>query len=106
MKPTQEEIEDEIKRLASLLNDYNDQAQRLVIRLRPYLDKLSRSIDHFVDQSTPKFKKVKLYLEILYLKSQLKMIDALIEAKQAVDSEKSSKREDKDQADDRMSPAE
>ncbi|MBU2513271.1 hypothetical protein KJ966_18155 [bacterium] len=106
MKPTQNEIEEEIEKLASVLNLYKDKGQQLMIQLKPYLDVLNHSLDQMVVQSPPKLKRLKLHLEILYLKSQLKMINALIKAKQVNDSEVNTKWGDDDQADDPMPPAE
>lgn len=100
MKPTQKEIEDDLRKLASQLGACKDQFQTLKTRLSPYINQLGSSLEILNESSGPRLKRAKLGLEVMLLKSRLKIVDALIKTKRRGDQMEKSREGNEARTDD------
>lgn len=82
------DIESEVKKLAAKIQSARSSSDEVFKQAASYLNFLNKTIESLINHSKPKIKKTKLDLEVLALKLELQLVDALIERKAKEENEK------------------
>ncbi len=102
MEPTQDQIAEEIRQLVDKIKVYKGKLQQASETARPYFDLAGGYFESLISRSKPIANKIKMEVEIRYLKAQLIWLKSLIRSKlEEADQDGDGQRED--QADEKPS---
>ncbi len=85
MHPTKDQIEEKIEELSANIEDIAKQLRTVKDQLKPIWLIAHKSATNLINEAKPQVKKYKLNLEILYLKSRLRLVENKIQTQKKMD---------------------